>query len=101
MASSRPRPITREETPEWDTCCSRTSQSFIKYTVQVGIGLIVILFSMVQIINKVENPEIYFSLLSGTMGIFFPHPSLTPQRPPKFKSTELHASSEADQPPST
>ena len=80
MAHAR-QPHTTSDQGQWDTCCSRTSQSFVKYSVQVGIGLIVILFSMVQIINKVENPEIYFSMLSGTMGIFFPHPSLTPSTP--------------------
>jgi hypothetical protein len=93
---------------QWDTCCSRTSQSFIKYSVQVAIGLIVILFAMIQIINKAENKEIYFSLLSGTMGIFFPHPSLsTPQRPSlssrnliaRITPTESHASPSAAPPP--
>jgi len=62
---------------EWETCCSRSSSSFVKYMVQVLLGTMVLLFSMIQIINKAENPAIYFSLISGTVGTFFPHPSMS------------------------
>jgi len=64
-------------TQEWETCCSRSSSSFVKYMVQVLLGTLVLLFSMVQIINKADNPAIYFSLISGTVGTFFPHPSMS------------------------
>ena len=31
-------------------------------------------FSMIQIMRDVEHKEIYFSLISGTIGTFFPNP---------------------------
>ncbi len=61
---------------EWSGCCSKSDRHFIKFITQVGFGASVILFSMVQISRGVENDEIYFSLLSGTLGLFLPHPQL-------------------------
>ena len=41
------------------------------------MGATVIIFSMIQISrDDVENTEIYFSLLSGTLGLFLPHPQM-------------------------
>jgi hypothetical protein len=61
----------------WSGCCSRTNKDFIKYITQIGFGASVVIFSMVQIgRTDVENKEVYFGLLSGTMGIFMPHPNL-------------------------
>ena len=61
---------------EWKLCCSNSSKSFVKFLVQVLLGFTIILFSMVQIFRGVEGQSIYFSLISGTLGIFFPHPTL-------------------------
>jgi hypothetical protein len=61
---------------EWDTCCSKSNREFIKYITQVGFGVSVMVFSMIQIARDVGGNEIYFSLLSGTLGLFLPHPQM-------------------------
>lgn len=61
---------------EWQGCCSRTNKHFLKYITQIIMGSSVMIFSMVQISRGAENPEIYFSLLSGTLGLFLPHPQI-------------------------
>ena len=61
---------------EWSGCCSRTNKEFIKHITQIGFGASVMIFSMAQIARGVEGQEIYFSLLSGTLGLFLPHPQI-------------------------
>lgn len=61
---------------DWSGCCSKTNKDFLKYITQIGFGASVMIFSMAQIARGVDNQEIYFSLLSGTLGLFLPHPSL-------------------------
>lgn len=63
---------------KWTTCCSGTTEkSFVKYLVQVLMGATIIIFSMVQIFRDTgDGKEIYFSLLSGTLGVFWPHPQI-------------------------
>lgn len=61
---------------EWSGCCSKTNKHFLKYITQIMMGGSVMVFCMVQIGVGAENPEIYFSLLSGTLGLFLPHPQI-------------------------
>jgi hypothetical protein len=62
---------------EWSGCCSKSNKEFVKYITQIGFGASVVIFSMVQISrDDVESREIYFSLLSGTLGLFLPHPHI-------------------------
>jgi len=65
-----------EEERQWQLCCSKTSPEMIKYLVQVLFGLLIVAFSMLQIANNTGQPEIYFSMLTGTVGYFFPHPQI-------------------------
>jgi hypothetical protein len=66
-----------QKAENWSGCCSNTNKHFIKYITQIGFGASVCIFSMIQIARVgVENKEIYFTMLSGTMGLFMPHPSL-------------------------
>jgi hypothetical protein len=58
-------------------CCSKTDKRLINFLVQFFLALLIIIFSIYQIINKANNPEIYFSLLSSTFSIFIKAPSLT------------------------
>jgi hypothetical protein len=62
---------------EYLGCCSKTDKRLINYLVQFILALIIIIFSIYQIIKKANNPEIYFSLLSSTFSIFIRAPSLT------------------------
>ena len=59
---------------EWTGCCSKTNKHYLKYITQISMGSAVIVFCMAQIIREVENPQVYFSLLSGTLGLFLPAP---------------------------
>lgn len=61
---------------EWSGCCSKTNKHFLKYITQITMGGSVMVFCMAQIALGAENPEIYFSLLSGTLGLFLPHPQI-------------------------
>lgn len=61
---------------EWSGCCSKTNKHFLKYLTQILMGSSVMIFCMVQIAIGAENPEIYFSMLSGTLGLFLPHPQI-------------------------
>jgi hypothetical protein len=61
---------------QWNSCCSKTNKHFLKYMVQITMGASVMIFSMTQIFLGAENPEIYFSLLSGTLGGFMPNPQI-------------------------
>jgi hypothetical protein len=61
---------------EWSGCCSRTNKHYLKYMTQISMGSCVILFSMIQIILDAPHKEIYFSMISGTLGSFMPHPQI-------------------------
>lgn len=60
----------------WEGCCSKTNKHYLKFITQIAMGSVVMAFSMVQIARGGDNPEIYFSLLSGTLGMFMPHPQI-------------------------
>ena len=62
---------------QWPLCCSTLHKSEIVFFVQVIFLFTIMIFSMVQIINKSQSPEIYFSLLSSCIGIIIPSPSLS------------------------
>jgi hypothetical protein len=60
----------------WRSCCFEIDRNAVKFVTQVCFGASVIVFSMCQIARGVDNQEIYFSMLSGTLGLFLPHPNL-------------------------
>ncbi len=62
---------------EW-ACCSIKNKSEIKYFTQVFFGLLIMCFSMYQIIKNGtgKGQEVYISLLSSTLGYFLPSPSM-------------------------
>lgn len=63
---------------EWTICCSHTNKHALKYLIQVTMGSCVMIFCMIMIVldEEAEDKSIYYSLLSGTLGYFLPHPSL-------------------------
>jgi len=65
---------------QWPLCCSTLHKSEIVFFVQVIFLFTIMIFSMVQIINKSQSPEIYFSLLSSCIGIIIPSPSLSAKK---------------------
>jgi hypothetical protein len=69
--------VTLDNHEQWSGCCSKSDKHFVKFVTQVGFGASLAIFAMVQIARSdVESKEIYFSLLSGIVGTFLPHPTL-------------------------
>jgi hypothetical protein len=60
----------------WESCCFAVDRDAVKFITQVMFGVSVVAFSMFQIVRETKNPEIYFSLLSATVGVFMPHPEI-------------------------
>lgn len=71
---------------EWKLCCSNTSPQVVKYFVSVSFSVLVMVFSIIQIVRDVDDKSIYYNLLSLIIGIFIKSPSL--ERPPPRDSTE-------------
>jgi hypothetical protein len=61
----------------WKLCCSEVYKDELIFFSQIIFLLMVVIFSMHQILNKVENQEIYFSLLGSALGTILPAPSMT------------------------
>ena len=62
---------------EQSACCSRSKKDFVRWMSQLGFGASVRIDSMVQISRAdVDKREMHFSMLSGTMGLFLPHPTM-------------------------
>ena len=64
-----------EHQDQW-TCCSVRNKEEIKYFIQCGFGLLVIGFSILQIVTHDDDRNVWVSLLSGTLGLFLPHPTM-------------------------
>ena len=61
----------------WDTCCSHSSKSFIKYITTVLMSVIILLFCIYMIaINPDNDNSIYFSLMSSILTLYIPAPTL-------------------------
>lgn len=68
----------RESTPSamWNVCCrdGRTQRSFLRYVVQVFIGIATIAFCMAMIVTDSEGREVWLSLMTAVIGVFLPSP---------------------------
>lgn len=60
----------------WKCCCGTFSNEHVKYLVQIAFGASIMLFSMIQIIRNDGDVTVYYSMLSGTMGLFLPSPGM-------------------------
>ena len=72
--------VNEEVVEQWPLCCSVLHKSEVVLFVQIIFLFTIMIFSMVQIINKVDNQEIYFSLLSSCIGIIIPSPTITAKK---------------------
>jgi len=62
---------------EWDGCCSKSDSHFVKYMAQLGISFTVLALCITMIIiNRGERCEVYFSLISGIVGLYSPQPQI-------------------------
>ena len=60
----------------WQTRFCTFKHTHVKYIVQVLFGGAVIAFSMFQIIYSDDDLEVYYSMLSGTLGLCLPAPGI-------------------------
>lgn len=68
--------LENKENESWELCCSSVYKSEVVFFCQVIFLLIILLFSISQIILKAETPEIYFSLICTVLGIVIPQPKM-------------------------
>jgi hypothetical protein len=56
-----------EDIIQVNTCCSKTSKSFLQYIAKLLISIIIVIFSMYMILTSERNSDnsIYFSLISS------------------------------------
>lgn len=57
-------------------CCSIKNKDEIKYFIQCGFGLLIIIFCMIMIIRDDTDKTVWISLLSSTFGLFLPTPTM-------------------------
>ena len=69
--------ISMDGEEKWYMCCSSIHKSEIVFFVQILFIFTLSVFSMIQIVKKADNLEIYFSLIASCLGIIVPSPSLT------------------------
>ena len=70
-----PSPATSIEIKDIDLCCSSTPFFMVKYSVLVFVCLLIMVFSIVQIIlNPTNSNTVYFSLIAHILGVFIPSP---------------------------
>jgi len=56
----------------------KTKPNMLKFIIQSAFGLIVLIFSAVQIMMRPDEPnQIWVGLICTVAGIFFPHPTPT------------------------
>ena len=60
----------------WKLCGCDVNRHFLKYLIQILFIFYVITFSIIQIIRDVDQPEIYFSLISSMIGWVLPSPTM-------------------------
>lgn len=66
-----------EPNEEWSGCCSKTDSHFIKYMAQLFISVFVLIMCFTMILlNNGKSCEVYFSLISGLVGLYSPQPQI-------------------------
>lgn len=68
--------LSEDKTDKWRLCCSSVYKAEVVFMTQILFLFIILIFSIVQIILKAQNLEIYFSLISSIIGILIPQPKM-------------------------
>lgn len=67
--------VADDEGPKvWNTCCSKTEPSFIKYMAQLAVSASVLGLAMTKIASG-STDSLYPSLLMLILGVYIPTPS--------------------------
>lgn len=62
---------------KWELCCSSVYKAEVVFFCQILFLFIILVFSMIQIVTKANNLEIYFSLISTIIGVLIPQPKMS------------------------
>ena len=75
---SIPTNVTPESNEEWKSCCLKMDKNAVKYFIQVGvlISIIVSSASMLVIEPDCNSQRNYAGLLTLSLGIFLPQPKM-------------------------
>jgi hypothetical protein len=68
--------LSEDKDNKWRLCCSSVYKAEIVFLTQIIFLFTILLFSIVQIVMKATNLEIYFSLISSIIGILIPQPKM-------------------------
>jgi hypothetical protein len=68
--------LEEDKDSKWQLCCSSVYKAEIVFLTQILFLFIILIFSIVQIVLKSDNLEIYFSLISSIIGILIPQPKM-------------------------
>jgi hypothetical protein len=60
----------------WRSCCLDVDKRAVKYFSQLGVGLLIIGFCMERLVTLEDDTQAYFGLLTFTVGILLPNPSM-------------------------
>lgn len=66
--------VADDEPKVWNTCCSKTEPSFIKYMAQLAVSASVLGLAMTKIASG-STDSLYPSLLMLILGVYIPTPS--------------------------
>jgi hypothetical protein len=64
---------------EWKSCCFTCHKQTLVYFIQVGIGLMIMIFCIIQLAlsNSCETDGLYSGILMLTAGLFLPSPKIS------------------------
>ena len=80
MADDKFAPVAAH-TETWNTCCSRTESSFVRYVAQLVVSLIALVFAVVMVSTGHTDPY-YYGIITLVVGLFLPEPKHRPLPPP-------------------
>lgn len=67
-----------EEPKVWNTCCSRTEPSFVKYLAQLSVSAAILTLAIYKLATG-STDALYSSLLTLILGVYVPVPTHEPQ----------------------
>jgi len=69
------KPIDVIQDIEYNTCCSKTKSSFLKFASQLFVSLIILIYSLTMVALG-RNDSVYYSLITLIIGVYIPTPNV-------------------------
>ena len=73
ISSACPSGPTTNLDAEYNTCCSKTKSSFLKFVSQLFVSLIILIYSLTMVALG-RNDSVYYSLITLIIGVYIPTP---------------------------